>query len=131
LYLTKKKIALPHALAMRSICQNCSKCVLSYVSAVRYSIQPHCSKNSSIEDGRVYSFGCNSNGQLGLDHLQTEFAPKEIDFFRDKSIDKIYAGGHDEYSFHSRLQVHFFQFCSQINKTIRICGHGDIIKTVS
>jgi hypothetical protein len=45
---------------------------------------------------------------LGLDHLQTEFAPKEIEFFRDTSIDKIYAGDHDEYSFSFAITGTFF-----------------------
>jgi alpha-tubulin suppressor-like RCC1 family protein len=51
-------------------------------------------KNNIIENGKVYGFGSNTSGQLGLDELKIFPSPVELEFCKEYSIKKIICGSH-------------------------------------
>ena len=48
--------------------------------------------NFIIESGIVYGFGYNGNGELGIGNEENQLIPKEIIYFKNIPISKIYCG---------------------------------------
>ncbi|KAF4316462.1 hypothetical protein BBO99_00008546 [Phytophthora kernoviae] len=49
-------------------------------------------QDAILASGRVFAFGCNSNGELGLGHRRSCEVPTEIESFRGAHVTHVYSG---------------------------------------
>lgn len=50
-------------------------------------------KKTKTEATQLYGFGLNSDGQLGLGHINNQFSPAVLSFFDDKEVEAVHCGG--------------------------------------